>query len=191
MQLVFATHNKNKLVEIKALLPHHLEILSLDDIGCKEDIPETSETIEGNAILKANYVKKKYGYCCFADDTGLEVEILDGEPGVHSARYAGDEKSAEKNIEKLLHELNSKANRKARFKTVIALNLDNDEKVLFQGIVNGEIIEEKKGSKGFGYDPVFKPEGYDQTFAELPLSVKNEISHRAKAMEQLIDYLKN
>ena len=191
MKLVFATHNKNKLTEIKALLPHYLEILSLDDIGCTEDIPETAETIEGNAILKANYVKEKYGYNCFADDTGLEVDALNGAPGVYSARYAGTDKNAIDNINKLLDELNGNANRKARFKTVIAMNLENQEKVLFQGIVCGEIIYEKKGQNGFGYDPVFKPQGYEETFAELPLSIKNEISHRALAMQQLIEYLKN
>ncbi|NAS30337.1 non-canonical purine NTP diphosphatase [Flavobacteriaceae bacterium R38] len=191
MKLVFATHNRNKLIEVKALLPNHLEILGLDDIGCTEDIPETADTIEGNAILKANHIKEHYGYDCFADDTGLEVDALNGAPGIYSARYAGAEKNAEHNMNKLLHELEDINDRKARFKTVIALNLQNDEKVLFQGIVNGEITKEKKGEKGFGYDPIFKPDGYHETFAELPLSVKNEISHRAKAMRQLIDYLKN
>ncbi len=190
MQLVFATHNNNKLIEIKALLPHHIEVLSLNDIGCLEEIPETSNTIEGNAILKANYIRKKYGYNCFADDTGLEVEALDGAPGVYSARYAGEQKDANDNINKLLDELENETNRKARFKTVIAMNLENDEKVLFQGIVCGEIIKGRKGTHGFGYDPIFQPEGYDKTFAELPLTIKNDISHRAKAMYQLIDYLK-
>jgi len=191
MKLVFATHNENKLIEIRTLLPHHIEILGLNEIGCTEDIPETADTIEGNAILKANYVKKKYGYNCFADDTGLEVVALKGAPGVYSARYAGEQKNADDNMNKLLAELQEENNRKARFKTVIAMNLENDEKVLFQGIAVGKIINEKKGDKGFGYDPIFQPEGYDKTFAELPLSVKNEISHRAKAMQQLIEYLAN
>lgn len=189
MKLVFATHNQNKLLEVKALLPKHIELLSLTDIGCHEEIPETSDTIEGNAMLKADYVTKKYGMNCFADDTGLEVEALNGEPGVFSARYAGEEKNAEANMNKLLTSLSDITNRQARFKTAIALNIQG-EKVLFVGIINGLIGDTKKGDKGFGYDPVFIPEGHTKTFAELPLSVKNEISHRAKAMYQLIDYLK-
>ncbi|WP_224491025.1 non-canonical purine NTP diphosphatase [Robertkochia flava] len=189
MKLVFATHNLNKLKEVKALLPKHIELLSLDDIGCTEEIPEEADTIEENAIGKANYVKNTYGYDCFADDTGLEVTALNGAPGVYSARYAGAEKSDLKNIEKLLNELDGKKDRSARFKTVIALNLEN-EKILFQGIAEGTIVETPRGDSGFGYDPVFKPSQYDQTFAELPLSEKNKISHRAKAMQQLIDYFK-
>ncbi|MBC9797894.1 non-canonical purine NTP diphosphatase [Sinomicrobium weinanense] len=189
MKLVFATHNKNKLHEVKALLPDNIALLGLDDIGCDEDIPETSDTIEGNAIQKADYIKEKYGYDCFADDTGLEVDALDGAPGVYSARYAGEAKNTDDNIEKLLRELRSKENRNARFKTVIALHL-NGERVLFDGIVKGRITEERSGKGGFGYDPIFLPEGYEKTFGELPLEVKNRISHRARAVNQLIDYLK-
>ncbi|WP_340074650.1 non-canonical purine NTP diphosphatase [Leptobacterium sp. I13] len=189
MQLVFATHNKNKFIEVKALLPSYINLLSLEDIHCTKDIPETGQTIEENAILKANFIQENYNLNCFADDTGLEVEALGGAPGVHSARYAGANKNSEANIQKLLQELKEDINRKARFKTVIALNLGN-EKIMFQGIVNGQIAHEKKGNGGFGYDPVFIPEGHDQTFAELPLTAKNKISHRAQAMHQLIDYLK-
>ncbi|HEY9185801.1 MAG TPA: non-canonical purine NTP diphosphatase [Salegentibacter sp.] len=188
MDLVFATHNKNKMKEIKTLLPHYINLLSLDDIGCKEEIPETSDTIEGNASLKAEYVKHKYGYDVFADDTGLEVEALDGAPGVLSARYAGETKSDRANMEKLLQELKDKDNRKARFKTVIALNL-NDQQNLFVGTCNGSIIEKPRGDQGFGYDPVFQPEGFDKTFAEMSLSEKSELSHRSKAFRALISYL--
>jgi len=188
MKLVFATHNKNKLVEIKALLPHYIELLSLDDIGCDEDIPETADTIEGNAILKAEHVRHRYGYDCFADDTGLEVEALDGEPGVHSARYAGEDKNDNSNVTKLLNNLEGKENRNAQFKTAIALNL-NDNQNLFTGISKGKIIEEKRGDQGFGYDPVFVPEGYKETFAEMSLSEKSEISHRGIAFKELIAYL--
>ncbi|THD67487.1 non-canonical purine NTP diphosphatase [Robertkochia marina] len=190
MKLVFATHNKNKLKEVKALLPKHIEILSLDDIGCHEEIPEEADTIEENAIGKANYIRDQYGYNCFADDTGLEVKALKGAPGVYSARYAGPEKNDQSNVKKLLKDLEDKDDRTARFKTVIALNLEN-EKILFQGIAKGEITTAPKGDKGFGYDPVFKPEGFEKTFAELPLSEKNKISHRAKAMKQLIDYFRS
>ncbi|XLS30446.1 non-canonical purine NTP diphosphatase [Flavobacteriaceae bacterium M23B6Z8] len=189
MELVFATHNQNKLVEVKALLPHSFTILCLTDIGCFEEIEETGKTIEENAIIKANYVTEKYGYDCFADDSGLQVKALDGAPGVYSARYAGEQKNSEDNNRLLLKNMEGVSNRAARFKTVIALNFQ-DTKVLFQGIINGTIIEEERGTGGFGYDPLFIPEGYDQTFAELPLSIKNSISHRAKAMIQLIDYLK-
>ncbi|WP_372917089.1 non-canonical purine NTP diphosphatase [Salegentibacter sp.] len=188
MDLVFATHNKNKMKEIKTLLPHYINLLSLDDIGCKEEIPETSDTIEGNAVLKAEYVKHRYGYDVFADDTGLEVEALDGSPGVLSARYAGEEKNDQANMEKLLQELKDKDNRKARFKTVIALNL-NDRQNLFVGTCYGTIIEEALGNQGFGYDPIFQPEGHDKTFAEMSLSEKSELSHRAKAFRALISYL--
>lgn len=189
MDLVFATHNKNKLKEVKALLPHSFNIICLTDIGCLEEIEENGETIEENAIIKANYVTEKYGYDCFADDTGLQVKALDGAPGVRSARYAGEAKNKDDNNRLLLKNLKDVSNREARFKTVIALNLQNT-KVLFQGIVTGTIIKEARGTKGFGYDPLFVPDGHDLTFAELPLSVKNRISHRAKAMQQLIDYLK-
>ncbi|HKL36892.1 MAG TPA: non-canonical purine NTP diphosphatase [Salegentibacter sp.] len=188
MKLVFATHNKNKLIEIKALLPHYIELLSLDDIGCDEEIPETADTIEGNAILKAEHVRHRYGYDCFADDTGLEVEALNGEPGVFSARYAGDDKNDTANIKKLLKNLEGRKNRNAQFKTAIALNL-NDNQNLFTGICKGQIIEEMQGDKGFGYDPVFMPEGFKQTFAEMSLSEKSEISHRGIAFRELIAYL--
>lgn len=189
MQLVFASNNKNKIQEIQQLLPSNIKILSLEDIGCQEEIPETADTIEGNAILKANYVTEKYGYNCFADDTGLEVEALNGAPGVYSARYAGEQRNADDNMNKLLDALSDKGNRKAQFKTVIALNL-NGEQHLFTGIARGEITLEKTGNQGFGYDPIFQPEGYSKTFAELSLETKNEISHRGKATQQLINFLK-
>ncbi len=189
MELVFATHNKNKLIEVKALLPHTFTILSLDDIGCHEEIEETGDTIEANAMLKANYVTENYGYDCFADDSGLEVKAVNGDPGVFSARYAGEAKNEKDNITLLLNNLKGITNRQARFKTVIALNLENT-KLMFEGIAPGVIIEQERGNGGFGYDPVFLPDGYDKTFAELPLTIKNEISHRSKAMRQLIDYLK-
>lgn len=188
MELVFATHNKNKLIEIKALLPHYIELLSLDDIGCDEEIPETADTIEGNAILKAEHVRHRYGYDCFADDTGLQVEALNGEPGVYSARYAGDAKNDEANITKLLKNLEGKENRNAQFKTAIALNL-NDNQNLFTGICKGEIIQERLGEQGFGYDPVFVPAGFKQTFAEMSISEKSGISHRGLAFKELIAYL--
>lgn len=188
MQLVFASNNKNKIQEIQQLLPSSIKLLSLEDIGCTEEIPETSNTIEGNAILKANYVTEKYGYNCFADDTGLEVEVLNGAPGVYSARYAGEQKNAEDNMTKLLNELKDKPNRKAHFKTIIALN-SNGNQILFEGIVNGEITTEKKGTKGFGYDPIFKANGYTSTFAELTMDEKASISHRGIATRKLIDFL--
>ncbi|HET8752980.1 MAG TPA: non-canonical purine NTP diphosphatase [Salinimicrobium sp.] len=188
MELVFATHNPNKVREIQSMLPKHVKILSLKDIGCHEEIPETSETIDGNAILKANFVKSNFGYDCFADDTGLEVEALNGAPGVYSARFAGEEKDDEANIAKLLSELEEKPNRKAQFKTVIALNLENSE-ILFEGICRGRIIASKKGKNGFGYDPVFQPEGSEKTFAEMEMEEKSIFSHRGKAMRKLLDYL--
>lgn len=190
MELVFATHNKNKFKEVQLLLPKHITLRSLDDIGCYDEIPETADTIEGNAIIKANYVTEHYGYPCFADDTGLLVDALDGAPGVYSARYAGANKSSEDNMEKLLREMEGETNRDARFKTTIALHLER-QKVMFNGIVLGEITTEKSGEGGFGYDPIFKPKGYDKTFAQLSITVKNEISHRGKAMKQLINYLNN
>jgi XTP/dITP diphosphohydrolase len=189
MKLVFASNNKNKIIEIQSMLPNDIQILSLEDIGCLEDIPETSDTIEGNAILKANYVTQKYGYNCFADDTGLEVEALNNEPGVFSARYAGEQKNADDNMNKLLSNLENKTNRKAQFKTVICLNL-NGKQHLFTGIASGKIINEKIGTGGFGYDPIFQPEDYQQTFAQISLDVKNQISHRGKATKQLIAFLK-
>ncbi len=188
MKLVFATHNPNKFKEIQALLPHYIELLSLDDIGCTEDIAETADTIEGNAILKAEYVRHRYGYDVFADDTGLEVDALDGAPGVYSARYAGEEKNDAANRKKLLTELDGKENRTARFKTVIAINLEDHEN-LFTGICEGMITNEQRGENGFGYDPVFQPKGFDKTFAEMELSQKSELSHRAKAFRELISYL--
>ena len=189
MQLVFASNNKNKILEIQSMLPDTIKILSLESIGCYEEIPETADTIEGNAILKANYVTQKYGYDCFADDTGLEVDSLNREPGVFSARYAGEQRNAEDNMNKLLEALSNKNNRKAQFKTVIALNL-NGKQHLFTGIARGEITLEKTGNQGFGYDPIFKPEEYQETFAQLSLDIKNKISHRGKATLQLIDFLK-
>ena len=189
MQLVFASNNKNKILEIQSMLPESIKILSLEDIGCIEDIPETADTIEGNAILKANYVTQKYGFDCFADDTGLEVNSLDGEPGVYSARYAGEQRNADDNMNKLLDALSNKTNRKAQFKTVIALNL-NGKQELFTGIVKGEITLEKTGNQGFGYDPIFQPEGFSETFAQLPLEMKNKIGHRGKATQLLIAFLK-
>lgn len=188
MQLVFASNNKNKIKEIQLLLPESIQILSLEDIGCTEDIPETSATIEGNAILKANYVSQKYGYDCFADDSGLEVDALNGEPGVFSARYAGEPKNDENNIDKLIANLNGIENKKANFKTVICLNL-NGEQHLFTGIINGKIIEERIGKNGFGYDPIFVADGYQKTFAELTLEEKARISHRGIAVQKLMNYL--
>ena len=189
MQLVFASNNKNKILEIQSILPETIKILSLEDIGCYEDIPETADTIEGNAILKANYVSEKYGFDCFADDTGLEVDALNGAPGVYSARYAGEQRNADDNMNKLLVALADNINRKAQFKTVIALNLKGKQE-LFTGIVRGEITLEKFGNKGFGYDPIFQPEEYQETFAQLPLEIKNKIGHRGKATQLLIAFLK-
>lgn len=188
MNLVFASNNQNKILEIQNILNGSIKVLSLEDIGCHEDIPETADTIEGNAILKADYVTKKYGYDCFADDTGLEINALNGEPGVYSARYAGEQRNSDENMNKVLSALSDASDRNANFKTVIALNL-NGKQHLFTGIANGKITHDKKGSQGFGYDPIFQPEGYEETFAELPLNIKNEISHRAKATQQLIDFL--
>ena len=188
MKLVFASNNKNKIKEIQQLLPDTIELLSLEAIGCHEEIPETADTIEGNAILKANYITQKYGYDCFADDTGLEVEALNGAPGVYSARYAGMQRNAEDNMNLLLENLKDKNNRTAQFKTVIALNI-NGKQQLFTGIAKGEITLEKSGNQGFGYDPVFQPEGYKKTFADLDLEIKNQISHRGKATQLLISYL--
>ena len=187
MKLVFATHNRHKLEEVRLLLPTKYKLLSLDDIGCTEDIPETGDTLEENAQIKANYVFENYNYPCFADDTGLLVDALDGSPGVYSARYAGDHKNAADNIEKLLSELKSHSDRNARFETVIALRMPGNIQ-LFKGIVKGEIAKVSKGVNGFGYDPVFKPEGHHQTFGEMNLELKNKISHRARALSQLSDY---
>jgi XTP/dITP diphosphohydrolase len=190
MKLVFATNNKNKILEVQQMLPPTIEIISLESIGCFEEIPETAATIDENAIMKANYVTQKYGYDCFADDTGLEVEALNGEPGVFSARYAGEQRNADDNMNKVLNALSNETNRNAQFKTVIALNL-NGKQHLFTGIAKGEITSEKTGNQGFGYDPIFKPEGFEATFAQLSLEEKGAISHRGKATEQLIAFLKN
>ena len=188
MQLVFATNNLNKLKEVQALMPPNITLLSLADIDCTEDIPENQPTIKDNAVQKAEYLKTHYGYDCFADDTGLEVDALNGEPGVYSARYAGPQRNSEDNIQKLLAELKDKSNRNAQFKTVIALHL-NGELHTFTGICKGEITTEKHGEGGFGYDPVFKAEGYEQTFAEISLEEKNKIGHRGLAVKQLIEFL--
>ena len=188
MQLVLASNNKNKIKEIQFLVPPSIQILSLEDIGCFEEIPETANTIEGNAILKASYVTSNYRYNCFADDTGLEVEVLLGEPGVHSARYAGEQKDADDNMDKLLANLADKPNRTAQFKTVIVLNKDGKQ-TLFTGVIKGKIIEEKVGTNGFGYDPIFVADGYTKTFAELTIEEKSRISHRGLAVQQLIEFL--
>ncbi len=190
MKLVFASNNHNKIKEIQLLVPNSIEILSLNDIGCTEDIPETADTIEGNAILKANYVTEKYGFNCFADDSGLEIDALNGEPGVYSARYAGEPKDDSKNIDKVLENLKDETNKKANFKTVICLNM-NGKQHLFTGIVNGKIIENRVGDNGFGYDPIFVADGYSKTFAELSIEEKAAISHRGKAVKQLVDFLQN
>jgi XTP/dITP diphosphohydrolase len=187
-KLVFATNNLNKIKEVQSMLPDSIQIMSLESIGCLEDIPETANTIEGNAIQKANYVTEKYGYDCFADDTGLEVEALHGEPGVDSAHYSGPQRNAADNMDKLLKNLDNQSNRNAQFKTVIALNLKGKQN-LFTGIAEGKITLEKMGNQGFGYDPIFQPNGFTETFAELTLEQKGQISHRGKATKQLIDFL--
>lgn len=190
MRLVFASNNANKIKEIQQLVPDAIQIVSLQDIGCTEEIPETADSIEGNAILKANYVTEKYGFNCFADDSGLEVDVLNGEPGVYSARYAGEPKNDDNNINKLLLNLKDKTNRKANFKTVICLNI-NGEQHLFTGIITGKIIDEKIGTNGFGYDPIFVADGYTKTFAELSMEEKSSISHRGQAVKQLVTFCKN
>ena len=189
MQIVFATNNAHKLAEIRAILGRDIEILSLADIGCHDDIPETADTLEGNALIKARWVKERYGHDCFADDTGLEVQALGGGPGVHTARYAyPDRHDPVANTRKLLAELSGSDNRAARFRTVIAL-IQGSEEHLFEGIVEGEIATEERGTEGFGYDPVFVPEQLGQTFAELGVEVKNGISHRARAVNRLAVFL--
>lgn len=188
--LVFATNNKHKLDEVRKITSGQVEIVSLSDIQCYDEIPETADTLEGNALQKARYIHTNFHTDCFADDTGLEVEALNGAPGVYSARYAGPGHDSEANMRKLLAALEGESNRKARFRTVIALILDGKE-YLFEGIVNGRIIEEKKGSAGFGYDPIFVPDGYSQTFAELGDDIKNRISHRAMATHKLAEFLSN
>ncbi len=188
MKLVFATHNLNKLQEVRALLPQNIAILGLTDIGCHDEIDETAATIEGNAQIKSDHVARIYEIDCFSDDTGLEVFALGGAPGVYSARYAGEQKNAQENMNKLLAELENQTDRSAQFKTVIALNLKGQQH-LFTGIVRGTIIHEKRGNQGFGYDPVFVPEGYEQTFAQMSMSEKAALSHRGKAVQQLVDFL--
>lgn len=188
MQLVFASNNANKISEIQLLLPSSIKILSLKDIGCFEDIEETAANIEGNAILKANYVTNKYGYFCFADDSGLEVDFLNGKPGVHSARFAGEQRNDDDNLNKLLSDLKNQSNRKANFKTVICLNL-NGQQTLFTGNIDGEITSERRGTEGFGYDPIFQPHGYEITFAEMNKLDKTTISHRGIATRQLIEFI--
>ncbi len=188
MKLVFATHNPNKLKEVQPLVPSQIELINLETIGCTTDIPETATTLEGNAKIKADFVTDNYELSCFADDTGLLVKSLNGEPGVYSARYAGSHNDANANMDKLLENLKGKKDRSAYFKTVIALNL-NGKTHIFEGKIEGVITENKSGKNGFGYDPIFQPNGYKETFAELPLATKNEISHRAQAFKKLIAYL--
>ena len=188
MELVFATNNQHKLMEIQNLLKGHPVLLSLEDIGCREELPEDRETLEDNASQKAWYLYDKYGKSCFADDTGLEIDALCGEPGVYSARYAGPERNAEANMEKVLTNLNKINNRKARFRTVISLVLNGIE-TRFEGVVEGRILTERKGGSGFGYDPIFKPDESKLSFAEMSLSEKNKISHRARAFLKLVEFL--
>jgi len=190
MKLVFATNNKHKVEEVKNLLSKDIELLTLNEIGCFEEIEETAETLEGNAKIKSDHVKIHYGFDCFADDTGLEVEALNGAPGVYSARYAGEEATFDDNVQKLLAAMRGVQNRKARFRTVISLYLDGKQ-LYFEGICDGYIEQNTSGTKGFGYDPIFRPEGFDQTFAEMDLNEKGRISHRGKAVEQLVTYLKS
>ena len=190
MKIIFASNNKNKVQEIQNQVPKSIQIVTLEEIGCTEDIAETGTTLEENAIIKANYISEKYGLPCFADDTGLEIDALDGEPGVYSARYAGEDKNADKNMDLVLQKLGSSTNRKAQFKTVIALNINN-EQYLFTGVVEGDIRNEKTGTSGFGYDPIFEPENLGKTFAEMTIDEKNKLSHRGRAVEKLIKFLNN
>ncbi len=189
MKLVFSTSNINKASEIARLLPDSIEIVTLKDLEVTEDIPETADTLEGNAHLKAQYVSERFGLPCFADDTGLEITALENRPGVKSARYAGEHRSDEDNMQKVLSELENQPDRSARFRTVIALHLP-DEKLEFEGIVNGKILHEKQGTKGFGYDPIFAPEGSEKSFAEMSMDEKNAISHRGRAIKKLVEFLK-
>ncbi len=188
MELVFATNNKHKLTELQNILGNEFELLGLEETGCSQEIPENQPTLEGNASQKAFFVYEKCGFSCFADDTGLEIEALDGEPGVFSARYAGDDCNSQANMDKVLEKLQNKENRKARFRTVISLIIDGEE-TQFEGIVEGKIIDEKRGKEGFGYDPIFVPDGYEKTFAEMDINEKNRISHRARAVQKLTKYL--
>jgi XTP/dITP diphosphohydrolase len=188
MKLIFATHNSNKAFEIQKLLPKDFQVLSLDDIDFQEEIPENEPTIEANSAFKAQFIFNKFNLNCFADDTGLEIEALNGKPGVHSARYAGEERNSDANMNRVLDELSGIENRNARFKTVITLIINGDQHI-FEGIVNGQIISEKRGTNGFGYDPIFIPENETRTFAEMNLSEKNKYSHRARALEKMIAFL--
>jgi len=188
MKIIFASHNQNKVKEIQNLLGDEIQLLSLTELGLEEDIPETADTIEGNSLLKAKYIWEKYQMTCFADDTGLEIEALNGEPGVFSARYAGDRKNDDANIDKVLSKLSGHENRNARFKTVITL-INEGQEFQFTGIVNGEIGSEKIGQNGFGYDPIFVPEKQGKTFAEMTLNEKNLFSHRARAFQQLVNFI--
>ena len=188
MKLVFATNNPNKLKEVQEMLPNTIELLSLSDINCYDEIDETEMSLEGNATLKADYITQKYGYDCFADDTGLEVESLNGKPGVYSARFAGEPSNSENNMQKLLTDLKNKSNRNAQFRTAVSLNI-NDANFLFEGICKGAILEKKQGEKGFGYDPIFKPENHTNSFAEMSSEEKNIISHRGIAIKKLISFL--
>ena len=188
MKIVFATNNQHKLDEIKKISKGQLEILSLSDINCHEDIPETGNTLKENALIKAKFVKDKFGLDCFADDSGLEVDALNNAPGIYSSRYAGPDCNSEDNMQKLLQDLQGKENRSAQFRTAIALIM-NGEEHYFEGIIKGDIIHQKKGTNGFGYDPIFKPTGYDKTFGELPEEIKNSLSHRAIATKKLVAFL--
>lgn len=190
MKLAFATNNQHKLQELSQLLGDSIELLSLNDINCEDDIPENKETLEENAAEKSFYIFNKYGLNCFADDTGLEIDALNGEPGVYSARYAGEERNPENNIKLVLEKLAEIKNRKARFRTVISLVIDGHE-TQFEGIVNGQILEEKRGRTGFGYDPIFQPDESHLSFAEMPMEEKNKISHRGRAVQKLVEYLKH
>ena len=188
MKLVFATNNSNKIKEVSILISNQIEIISLKDIGCNEDIIESKNTIIDNAILKANYIKNNYGYDCFADDTGLEVDFLNGRPGVYSKRFAGENSTDELNMEKLLECMKESNNRNARFRTVIALNIDN-QVITFTGLCEGKILKQRRGNNGFGYDPIFLPKGYNNSFGEMSVIEKNKIAHRSKAVKKLINYL--
>ena len=190
MKIVFATNNPNKLKEIQSLIPKEIEIISLNEIGCTDDIPETGDTLEANAFQKAYYIKDNFNYDCFADDTGLEIDELNGDPGVYSARYAGPERNANTNINKVLNELKGKKNRKAQFRTAIALIL-KDEEHLFEGKVEGYISKDKQGNEGFGYDPIFIPENDIRSFAQMSMQEKGAISHRGRAVKKLVTYLNN
>lgn len=190
MQIIFATQNSNKVKEIQNQLPPELQIVSLLDLNYLDELEETQETLEGNALQKARFVFKKFGKACFADDTGLEIEALNGEPGVYSARYGGPEKSFERNMDLVLTNLQGEENRKAHFKTVIAFINEKGEELMFEGICEGEILKNKVGTEGFGYDPIFQPAGFEETFAQMSVQTKNEISHRGKAVDKLIGFLK-